>query len=203
MRFLRARDSYSDVFEIYRVAKARGMDLVCITDHDRIDGCLEFLARHPDAPDFIVGEEIECYAPAAPGLRLHLGAIGITEDIHREVQRLRPNVFEAAAYLRAQGVFFALNHLFLLYEDEVPLDRYLGEFLRLAPALEIRNGAALSSDNTLVESIADGWRASGTPMAVTGGSDAHTLRWVGHGFHPGRGGGGGRGTAHAVRAPVV
>jgi predicted metal-dependent phosphoesterase TrpH len=179
MRFLRARDSFSDVFEIYRVAKARGMDLVCLTDHDRIDGCLEFLERFPDAPDFIMGEEVECFVPDAPGLRIHLGIIGITEAVHREVQRLRSNVFEAAAYLRAQGVFFGLNHLFLLYEDELPLDRYLDQFVALAPALETRNGAALSSDNTLVVEIADRWRRSGTPLAVTGGSDAHTLMWVG------------------------
>ena len=179
MRFLRARDSYSDVFEIYRVAKARGMDLVCLTDHDRIDGCLEFLDRHPDAPDFIMGEEIECYLPEAPGLRVHLGAIGVTEAIHREVQRLRPNVFEAAAYLRSQDVFFGLNHLFLLYGDELPLERYLRLFVTLAPALETRNGAALAADNTLVEAIVGAWRAAGTPLAVTGGSDAHTLMWVG------------------------
>jgi predicted metal-dependent phosphoesterase TrpH len=179
MRFLRARDSYSDVFEIYRVAKARGMDLVCLTDHDRIDGCLEFLDRHPDAPDFLMGEEIECYVPDAPGLRIHLGAIGVTEEIHREVQRLRPNVFEAAAYLRAQDVFFGLNHLFLLYEDELPLDRYLRLVMTLAPALEIRNGAALAADNALVAEMADAWRAAGAPIAVTGGSDAHTLMWVG------------------------
>ena len=62
------------------------MDLVCITDHDSIDGCLEFLDRHPDAPDFIIGEEISCLVPDAPGLRIHLGAIGMTEAIHRDVQ---------------------------------------------------------------------------------------------------------------------
>jgi predicted metal-dependent phosphoesterase TrpH len=179
MRFLRARDSYSDVFEIYRVARARGMDLVCLTDHDRIDGCLEFLDRYPHAPDFLMGEEIECYLPDAPGLRVHLGAIGVTESIHREVQRLRPNVFETAAYLRSQDVFFGLNHLFLLYEDELPLERYLQLFMTIAPALETRNGAALAADNRLVEAIAGAWRASGTPIGVTGGSDAHTLMWVG------------------------
>src|SRR3990172_60481 len=60
LRLFRSRDSYSDPEEIYRLAKARGMDLVTITDHDSIDGCLELLDRHPDREDFIVGEEIEC-----------------------------------------------------------------------------------------------------------------------------------------------
>jgi len=87
--WLHARECYSTPEDVYRVARQRGMDLVCITDHDSIDGCLEFLDRHPDAPDFIIGEEISCLVPDAPGLRIHLGAIGMTEAVHRDVQRLR------------------------------------------------------------------------------------------------------------------
>ena len=44
---LRARDCYSEPEAVYRTAKARGMDLVTITDHDSIDGCLEF-DLHPE-----------------------------------------------------------------------------------------------------------------------------------------------------------
>src|ERR1043166_2304343 len=41
LRFMRMRDCYSPPIEVYRRAKARGMDLVTLTDHDSIDGCLE------------------------------------------------------------------------------------------------------------------------------------------------------------------
>src|SRR5262245_10417343 len=81
LRFLRARDCYSDPDAVYATAKSRGMDLVTITDHDSIDGCLEFLDRHPDAGDFFVSEEIECRVPDT-SLRIHLGAYDITEKIH-------------------------------------------------------------------------------------------------------------------------
>ena len=47
--FLGSRDCYSSPADVYRVAKARGMDLVAITDHDSIDGALELLDRVPDA----------------------------------------------------------------------------------------------------------------------------------------------------------
>lgn len=177
--FLRARDCYSSPFDVYRVAKARGMDLVCLTDHDTIDGCLEFLDRHPGAPDFIIAEEIECRVPDAPGLRVHLGAVGLTEETHREVQRLRASVFETAMYLHQQDVFFAANHLFLLFGEEIALDRYVRGVLALAPALEIQNGAALAMHNAFVAQLAAECRTAGQAMAVTGGSDAHTLRWVG------------------------
>ena len=58
LKFLRSRDCYSDPEAVYRTAKTRGMDVVTITDHDSIGGCLVFLERHPDATDFIVGEEV-------------------------------------------------------------------------------------------------------------------------------------------------
>lgn len=182
LRFLRARDSYSSPFAVYRTAKMRGMDLVCLTDHDSIDGCLEFLDRHPDAPDFIVGEEISCREPTAPELRIHLGAWGLNEKQHREIQRLRANVFDTAAYLREQQIFFAVNHLFLLFGDEIDLNRYLRHMLPLAPALETRNGAAIRADNDLVTVLASDVSVSGRPIATVGGSDAHTLQWVGTTF---------------------
>src|SRR5213595_2866825 len=100
LRFFRARDCYSQPLDVYRVAKARGMDLVTITDHDSIDGCLEFLDRHPEADDFFVSEEIECRVPGLP-LKVHIGAYDITERIHCEVQPLRHSVYETVEYLRA------------------------------------------------------------------------------------------------------
>ena len=41
--FLKSRDCFADPLAVYRAAKARGMDLVAITDHDSIDGGLELL----------------------------------------------------------------------------------------------------------------------------------------------------------------
>jgi predicted metal-dependent phosphoesterase TrpH len=40
LRFLRARDCYSEPDAVYAAAKARGMDVVTITDHDSVEGCL-------------------------------------------------------------------------------------------------------------------------------------------------------------------
>ena len=182
-RVLHARDCYSAPEDVYRVAKARGMDLVCLTDHDSLDGGLSWLDAHPDATDFILGEEIGCGVPDAPGLRVHLGAIGMTERVHREVQSLRSNAFDVAGYLRQERVFFSVNHLFLLFRDELPIGRYVRDMLALgAPGLEVHNGAASEPHNALVAAVADAWRRGGRPVSSIGGSDAHTLRWVGTTF---------------------
>ncbi len=180
LRFLRSRECYSSPDAVYRTARARGMDLVCLTDHDTLDGCLEFLNRNPDADDFIAGEEIECRVPDAPALRVHLGALGMTEPVHRAIQPLRDDVFAAAAYLRQQEVLFAVNHLFFFYRGQVPDRRYVADMLAIAPGVEVRNGAMSAAHNGLIAELVEGARsAAGTLPIVMAGSDAHTLRWVG------------------------
>jgi predicted metal-dependent phosphoesterase TrpH len=175
MKFLRSRDCYSKPEDVYRVAKARGMDLVCITDHDSIDGGLELLSRRPDAGDVIVGEEITCWLPNAR-VEVHIGAYGMTESLHRDVQRLSGNVFDVTARLREAGVFCVLNHLLHFYRDQVPLADYL-RLIDEVPGMEVRNGTMLPAHNALCAQLASDRR--GRRLAAVGGSDAHTLRRVG------------------------
>lgn len=176
LTFLGSRDCYSRPEDVYRVAKARGMDLVAITDHDSIDGALELLSAHPERDDVIVGEEVSCWMPDAR-IQVHFGVYGMTEALHRDLQPLRGNAFEIAATLRQAGVFFALNHLLHFYRGQMPFDAYL-RLLHEVPALEVRNGTMVPEHNLLVEAIAERSPAS-RRLGMTAGSDAHTLRRVG------------------------
>ena len=174
IEFLRSRDCYSAPDAVYRTARARGMNLVTITDHDTFDGCLDFLNRHPDTADFIPGEEVSCRFPEGD-IEVHLGVYGMTESLHRELQPLRRNVFEVTACLREAGVFYALNHLLHFYRGQAPLESYL-RLLTEVPALEARNGAMIEAHNQLIEQLAG---AASPRVSMIGGSDAHTLRRVG------------------------
>jgi predicted metal-dependent phosphoesterase TrpH len=176
LRFLQSRDCYSKPANVYRVAKARGMDLVTITDHDSIDGCLELLDCRPGADDIFISEEVSCLLPDGD-IQVHLGVYGTNERLHREIQPLRRNVFEVIARLREAGVVFALNHLLHFYRRHVPLETYL-RLLDLVPALEVRNGAMLQEHNHLIERLAHRWN-DGPALGMLGGSDAHTLRRIG------------------------
>jgi predicted metal-dependent phosphoesterase TrpH len=186
--FLRARDCYSEPEAVYAAAKSRGMDIVTITDHDSIDGCLEFLERHPDADDFFISEEIECQLPHV-ALKVHIGAYDIDERIHREIQPLRRNVFEAASYLRDEGVLYAFNHPFFFFKGQIPLAEYLNALLPLFPAYEVRNGTMLAAHNHLAEALVSERTGSFLPAVRIGGSDSHTLQGVGTTYTeaPGRG----------------
>ena len=177
--FLGSRDCYSSPAAVYLTAKARGMDLVAITDHDTIGGALELLEQRPDAADVIVGEEVSCRFPNGD-IEVHLGVYGMTESLHRELQPLRGNVFEVTGRLRAANVFFALNHLLHFYRGQTPLDDYF-RLLDEVPALEARNGTMLPAHNALIERIAVGWAPSegASRLGTIGGSDAHTLRRIG------------------------
>src|SRR6185436_5008983 len=177
LSFLGSRDCYSKPADVYRVAKARGMDLVAFTDHDSIGGALELLNDRPDLNDVIIGEEVSCWFPD-DDVSVHLAVYGMTEALHRDLQPLRRNVFEAAARLRAEGVFFTLNHLLHFYRGQIPLERYL-RILDEVPALEVRNGTMLTAHNRLIEQIARARQASGSRgFGLVAGSDAHTLRRV-------------------------
>ncbi len=173
---LGSRDCYSSPLRVYETAKSRGMDLVAITDHDQISGALELLDATSGADDVIVGEEVSCWLPDSR-IEVHLGVYGMTEALHRDLQPLRQNAFDVTARLREAGVFFALNHLLHFYRGQIPLADYL-RLLDEVPAVEARNGTMVPAHNTLVEAVASG-RHGNRPLAMIGGSDAHTLRRVG------------------------
>jgi len=176
MRFLRSRDCYSRPIDVYRTARARGMDLVAITDHDTIDGALELASLVENPGVVIVGEEVSCWHR---DIEVHLGVYGMTEALHRDIQPLRRNAFDVIACLRSAGVFFSLNHLLHFYRGQAPLIEYL-RLVEEVPALEARNGAMLPVHNLLIEEIVSRRTAGNqSTLSAIGGSDAHTLRRVG------------------------
>src|SRR5690606_26028415 len=77
-------------------------------DHDTIAGCLE-IAHHGD--HVFLSEEVSARFPD-DGCIVHVLVWGITEAQHHDIQRLRANVVELAAYLREYGILHALAHPF-------------------------------------------------------------------------------------------
>ncbi len=181
LRFFRCRDSYSNPLDVYRTAKRRGMDLVTITDHDSIGGCLELLDRLGDPPDFIIGEEVSAFFPEFQHT-LHVGVYGINESQHREIQERRANGEKLVAYLRRNNILFVLNHFFHDFSNGARVREFIERMVELFDVFEIRNGSQQREHNTfiveLLERAREVARASG-PLGKVAGSDAHTLRRIG------------------------
>lgn len=98
-------DSYSEPRDLHAALKERGMDFVTITDHDRIDGCLELA----DRPDVFISEQVTAHFPEDRS-PVHLLVWGITEAHHREFGRLRENLYELQRYLAHEQLAHAVAH---------------------------------------------------------------------------------------------
>src|SRR5262245_60944629 len=100
------RESYNTPERVYRLAKARGMDLVAVTDHDSIEGAMTL----SHLPDLVVGCEITAAFPGQ-GVNVHLGVLDITPRQFAEINRRRRDVAELLPYLREEQIFTTVNHV--------------------------------------------------------------------------------------------
>jgi predicted metal-dependent phosphoesterase TrpH len=163
------RESYNTPEGVYRLAKARGMDLVTITDHDQISGALS-ISHYPDV---IVGCEVTGVFPRDQ-VRVHLNVFGLSERQHAEVQRLRHDVIELLPYLKRERLFTSLNHVASGVNGPITA-RHVASLLPWVDALETNNGSRLPAQNLTAQCLAEASRKAGIA-----GSDAHTRRGIGH-----------------------
>ena len=172
LKWIGARDSYMTPDAAFAAARRRGMDYVCFTDHETIEGALEFLSRHPEEQErVIVGEEIEVRLPDN-GRWLHLGVYGIDERIHADLKRAGNDLFDTLAYLRNSGLTFALNHPFQSFRSIASARRHLGEILPHFSIVEACNSSSPPVHRRMVEALVA--QAAAGPGSCLGGSDAHT-----------------------------
>lgn len=136
MRSGGAAECYTHVDEAYAIAKQRGMDLVTLADHDTIDGALELCSRHPG--DTFVSVEVSARFPE-DGCIVHVIAAAITEDQHREMQRLRRNIYELAGYLEHAGIAHFWCHPLSQVNGRLRREHIERCFLMFR-AIELRNG---------------------------------------------------------------
>lgn len=162
------RESYNTPEQVYQLAKSRGMDLVTITDHDRIDGALTIAHR----PDVIVGCEVTATF-THDGLQVHLGVLGLNESQYADIMRLRADIRELLPYLRQQQLFVSINHVASRVNRRLTADHVVA-MLPWVDGMEVINGSRLRSQNRTAYRLA---LANG--KALMAGSDAHTPRGIG------------------------
>jgi predicted metal-dependent phosphoesterase TrpH len=156
-------DAPSDRAAVLRAARARGVDRVCVTDHNEIAVALELRERYPDR--VIVGEEVK----TAEGVDL----IGLF--LHEPIPKGTP-ARETCERSRAQGGLVYVPHPFA--GGKGGGGRILPEVADLVDVVEAFN--ARIHFRRLNEAAA-AWAAErGLPVGA--GSDAHTLREVGRAY---------------------
>jgi hypothetical protein len=92
------RECYSDPLEAYARARARGMDLLTLTDHDTIDGA-QRLAHLPDT--FV---RVELTVRLEAGRQLHVNVLDLDERQHAGLQRRAADPKALFAFLAEERV---------------------------------------------------------------------------------------------------
>jgi glycosyltransferase involved in cell wall biosynthesis len=154
-----APESFTEPLEIYRLARARGMDFVTISDHDTVAGALD-IAHLPGT--FLSSEETVTFPE--DGCDVHVLVLGVTEAQHRELQRLKRNLYEFRAYARAEGIVHVVAHPLFRVNDRLTLD-HLEKLLVLFRLFEGVNGTRDPRATALFDAV----------LAATTGADLSAL----------------------------
>jgi len=165
LRKLGVPESYTDPLEIHRRLGLAGFDFITITDHNRIEGGLE-LAHLPNT---FLSEEVTAYFPA-DGCKVHLLVWNITEAQHADIQRLRQNIFELAAYLRGQGIAHGVAHPLSAVNQSFTADHF-ERLLLLFSCFETLNG----NRDAMTGEVTRACLGALTPQVMQRLADKHNL----------------------------
>lgn len=156
-----SEDSLVQPRDLPRVARARGLDRIAVTDHNSIRGALELRNLAPDLA--IVGEEVMT-------TQGELLAYFLEEEVPAGLTPV-----ETIARLRAQGAVISVSHPFDRTRRGAWREPDLLAILPLVDALEVFNARCIyPDDNARALAFAREHATLGTV-----GSDAHALREYG------------------------
>ncbi len=141
-------ESFTEPSTLYRIARDKGMDLVTITDHNTIAGSAEIA----HLPDTFISEEVTTYFPD-DGCKAHVLVYQINESIHRELQKIRENIFDLVSYLRQEKIYHSLAHPLYSINDKLKIE-HIEKFILLFQNFEL-NGARDDYQNHCIRKIVD------------------------------------------------
>lgn len=165
------RESYDAPERVYAIARQRGMDLVTITNDDRISGALTLASR----PDVVVGCEVTGVFPRS-GVRFTWNVFGL-EARHEEIQRLRTDVRELLPYIHRHALLHVADQHRQRHQRSSHRGAHGRDPAMRVDELEVTETARGCHGRTRAEAAECLAEAAG--KARLGGSDCHTERGIG------------------------
>jgi glycosyltransferase involved in cell wall biosynthesis len=157
-------ESFTEPLDIYRIAKMRGMNLVTITDHNRIEGALAIA----HLPDTFISEEITTYFPENR-CKIHVLALNITEKQHADIQKVRQNIYALVDYLVDANIVHIVAHPLFSINERLTIEHF-EKLLLLFKNFEM-NGARNDGTNECLQRILQHL----TPKIIARLSDKHGI----------------------------
>ena len=162
-------DSLSRPEQLYDQLRRQGHDFVTLTDHNSLGALRELRGRE----GFFPGVEITSYFPE-DRCKVHLLAWNPDERQFGEIDRLRPNLFELAAFLRREEIAHAVAHPLLSVDGRMTADHF-EKLLLLFPVFETVNGLRSGVAHKVVRLCLDAL----TPEKMRQMAERHHLEPVG------------------------
>ncbi len=156
-------DCLSEPEAVLRTALARGVERICVTDHNEIDAALRLRDRFPDR--VIVGEEVKTQEG--------VDVIGLF--VEEKIEKGTP-ARETCERIRAQGGLVYMPHPFARGKGGAGrLLLEIGSLIHIVEGFNARLHDAVLNERAML------W-AKNAELPVGAGSDAHTLREVGRAY---------------------
>ncbi len=186
------QESYTEVDEVYRSAKERGMDFVTITDHNAIGGALALVERYPG--EAFMGVELTTVFPE-DGCAVHLLVFDFTPEQFAAMDALRYDIYQLRDYIKAARLPYSVAHPSYSVNGKLTVVS-VEKLLLLFDVFETVNGARVAAYNDLFKKILSSLTPervealqkkhliepiSATPWqkSFTGGSDEHAGLFIG------------------------
>jgi glycosyltransferase involved in cell wall biosynthesis len=142
-------ESFSQPKRLYDLVRQKGMDLVTLTDHNTIGGCLEI--AHLDGA--FLSEEVTTYFPD-DGCKVHVLCWDINEAVHEDLMKARKNIFELAAYLQENDIMHGVAHPLFSINNKLTVEHF-EQLLLLFKTFEM-NGARDHAQNVILRQVLAG-----------------------------------------------
>lgn len=190
---LGSAESYTEPEFIYRTMKARGMDFVTVTDHNKMDASLILNEKYPE--DTFTGVESTVYFPE-DGCKIHCLVYGLNEGQFTEIQKHRKNIYDFRDYLKEQNLAHSVAHATYSVNSRLNIE-HLEKLVLLFDVFEGINGGRGKLHNTTWVSALEGltpekldelygrygikpFSSSPWIKGFTGGSDDHAGLFLGN-----------------------
>lgn len=149
---LGAKESYTEPEHIFQSARARGMDFVTITDHNRVEGSLLIAQKYP--AEAFSGAEFTTYFPE-DGCKVHLLVYGLDHDEFEEIQRIRSDIYQLRDFLVGRSLPHSVAHATYQVNGMTGLP-HLEKLLLLFDVFEGTNGGRNQANNSTWTEVLDG-----------------------------------------------
>ncbi|MCB1153946.1 glycosyltransferase [bacterium] len=143
LKRLGSSESYTQPEFVHEATKARGMDFVTITDHNRIEASLILKEQHPDKA--FTGVESTVYFPENRA-KVHILLWGFSEAQFKTVQEIRKDIYRFRDFVRDENIAYAVAHPAYTPDNRMTPEQ-LEKLLLMFDVFEGVNGSRTRSNN--------------------------------------------------------